>query len=129
MEAKSFGTTLRRIRRERKKTLRELAGVLGLSIVYVSDIERGNRRPLRKPQILRLCAWLGADPAPLLEAAVRERGITEYDITKTPPLEAEVVQKLINSLICGSISDTKLVQIQSVLRSQGPEGVTQGGGN
>ena len=69
MEAKRFSTTLRRIRRERKKTLHELAGVLGLSIVYLSDIERGNQRPLRNPRIKRLRAWLGADPAPLLDAA------------------------------------------------------------
>lgn len=40
-----FGAWLRRERRLRNMPLRELAGYAGFSIGYISDIERGRRKP------------------------------------------------------------------------------------
>ena len=64
-----FGDTLRRTRQEAEKTLGDVARLLGVSVVYVSDVERGNRRPFSNERILKVARLLEADPAPLIAAA------------------------------------------------------------
>ena len=86
-----FGDALRSERRNAKKTLGDVAKLLNVSAVYVSDVERGNRRPFNNERILKIARLLEADPAPLIAAAHVERGVIEYDITKAKPLEADVV--------------------------------------
>ena len=113
-----FGDALRRCRREARKTLRDLATVLDVSIVYVSDVERGNRKPLGNERILKVAQLLGVDPVPLLEAANRERGFIEYDITKASSLEADVVGGLVSGLARGGVSDDQLHEIHAILQRQ-----------
>lgn len=58
------GNRIREIRKERKMTLSDLSGKVGVSIAYLSDIERGNRpggddtmariaRALDAPELIR----------------------------------------------------------------------------
>ena len=54
MNTEAFGEFLRRKREERNLSLREFAKGLGVSAVYLSDIERGNRFPPVDPMKL-LC--------------------------------------------------------------------------
>ena len=115
-QSERFGDALRRLRRQAGKTLGDLARLLGVSIVYVSDVERGNRKPLGNERILKVSQFLGANPAPLIEAAAKERGFIEYDITKARPLEADVVGGLVSGLARGGVSDGKLQQIQEILQ-------------
>ena len=75
-----FGDLLRSERRRVGKTLGQIAGLLGLSVVFVSDVERSNRKPFANDRILKIAAYLNVDPTPLMEVADRERGFTEYDI-------------------------------------------------
>ena len=112
----SFGEILRQLRRKADKTLGDVARLLGVSVVYLSDVERGNRNPFSRGRILRIAEFLDSDPAELLEAADRERGTIEYDITHASPLQAEVVGGLVTGLARGGISDGKLRRIQDVLR-------------
>ena len=39
------GSTIRKARQDKKLTLRELAAQTGKSIAFLSDLERGNRKP------------------------------------------------------------------------------------
>jgi transcriptional regulator with XRE-family HTH domain len=110
-----FGEALRRHRRKAGKTLGDLARLLGVSVVYVSDVERGNRRPLSNERILRVADFLDADPTPLIDMAARERGVIEYDITKARPLEADVVGGLVSGLARGGVTDKQLHEIQRIL--------------
>ena len=84
-----FGDALRKARRKDGKTLSDLAGLLGVSIVYVSDVERGNRKPLSNDRILKAARFLHTDSEPLMLAAAKERGVIEYEISKARPLEAD----------------------------------------
>ena len=93
-----FGDVLRRTRQNSEKTLGGVAKLLGISVVYVSDIERGNRRPFSNERILKIAKFLKTDPAPLISAADVERGVIEYNITKAKPLEAAVVGDLVSGL-------------------------------
>ena len=86
-----FGDALRRTRHDAEKTLGDVAKLLGVSVVYVSDVERGNRRPFGNERILKVARFVKTDPATLIAAADVERGVIEYDITKAKPLAAAVV--------------------------------------
>jgi len=72
--AHRFGEVLRRLRRETGKTLGEVARLLRVSTVYVSDVERGNRKPFCARRILEIADFLGKDAEELLKASDRERG-------------------------------------------------------
>jgi transcriptional regulator with XRE-family HTH domain len=112
-----FGEALRKRRREANKTLSDIADVLGVSVVYVSDVERGNRRPLNNDSIIKVAKFLKTEPEPLIKAADRERGVIEYDITKARPLEADVVGGLVSGLARGGVSDDQLRRIKKILRT------------
>jgi transcriptional regulator with XRE-family HTH domain len=112
-----FGDALRKRRREANKTLSEIADVLGVSVVYVSDVERGNRRPLNNESIIKVAKFLKTDAAPLIKAADQERGVIEYDISKARPLEADVVGGLVSGLARGGVTDDQLRRIKKILRT------------
>ena len=116
--AERFGTALRRHRREAGKTLGDLARLLGVSIVYISDVERGNRRPLSNERILKIAEFLGVKPRHLIKAADRERGFIEYDMAEASELEADVVSGLVGGLARGGVSTSQLQRIQSILRNR-----------
>lgn len=110
-----FGEALRRARREAGKRLSDVADLLTVSIVYVSDVERGNRRPFSNDRILTVARYLQTDPAPLIAAADQERGVIEYDITKARPLEVDVVGGLVSGLARGGVTDDQLRRIRKIL--------------
>lgn len=110
-----FGDLLRQQRRKADKTLGDVARLLGVSVVFLSDVERGNRRPLGNERLIRIAEFLDVDPAALIEAADRERGFIEYDIRKARPLEADVVGGLVAGLARGGVTDEQLHNIQKIL--------------
>ena len=114
--AERFGDTLRRTRQQAKRTLGDVARQLGVSVVYVSDVERGNRRPFGNERILKIARFLEADPAPLIAAADVEKGVIEYDISKAKPLEARVVGDLVSGLARGGVTEDQLERIKTILK-------------
>ena len=111
-----FGDALRSEGRNAGKTLGDVAKLLGVSVVYVSDVERGNRRPFGNERILKIAKFLEAEPAPLIAAADVERGVIEYDITKAKPLEADVVGGLVSGLARGGVTEDQLERIKKILK-------------
>ena len=110
-----FGEALRRTRHDAEKTLGDVAKLLSISVVYVSDVERGNRRPFNNERILKVAEFVNTDPAPLIAAAVAERGAIEYDIKKAKPLEAAVVRDFFSGLARGGVTDDQLEKIKEIL--------------
>jgi len=110
-----FGEALRRARHSAEKTLGDVAALLGVSVVYVSDVERGNRRPFNNERIIKVAKFVKVDPAPLIAAAAAERGVIEYDITNAKPLEAAVVRDLVSGLARGGFTDDQLEKIKRIL--------------
>lgn len=43
MNKYAFNNRIREIRKEKKLTLAKISGEIGISVAYLSDIERGNR--------------------------------------------------------------------------------------
>lgn len=113
-----FGDLLRKLRRNAGKTLGDVARLLGVSVVYVSDVERGNRKPFSNERIIQISNFLGEPPDPLMEAADWERGFIEYDIRKARPLEADVVGGLVAGLARGGVTDDQLRNIKEILKER-----------
>lgn len=113
-----FGDLLRKLRRKADKTLGDVARLLGVSVVYVSDVERGNRKPFSNERIVLIARFLGESPDLLIEAADWERGVIEYDIRKARPLEADVVGGLMAGLARGGVTDEQLRNIKDILRER-----------
>ena len=111
-----FGEVLRRTRQNAEKTLGDVARLLEVSVVYVSDVERSNRKPFSNERILRVASLLNADAAPLIAAADVEKGVIEYDISKAKPLEAAVVGDLVSGLARGGVTDEQLEKIKIILK-------------
>ena len=115
-DTERFGDALRRARQEAKRTLRDVARRLDVSVVYVSDVERGNRRPFSNERILKVAELLEADPDRLIKAAGVEKGVIEYDISEDKPLEASVVGDLVSGLARGGVTADQLRRIRSILK-------------
>ena len=111
-----FGEALRRARQDAEMTLGDVARLLDVSVVYVSDVERGNRRPFSNERILKVARLLKADPAPLIAAADVEKGVIEYAISKAKPLEARVVGDLVSGLARGGVTEDQLEKIRNILK-------------
>lgn len=91
---RAFGVLLRKVRKAAEKTLGDLADELGVSVVYVSDVERGNRAPLKRESIERAAEFLGADARGLQKAAAEARGAFEVDTEDVPAAAREFVAGL-----------------------------------
>jgi transcriptional regulator with XRE-family HTH domain len=60
----------------------DLARDLEVSVVFISDVERGNRAPFTSDKILKVAELLDVDPEPLLQAAAETRGAFQLDATQ-----------------------------------------------
>jgi len=69
-----FGSALRLSRVGSGLTLRSVANKLGVSVSYVSDIERGRRAPFKGAKLEGLCVLLGADLGEFKRLASISRG-------------------------------------------------------
>ena len=117
--AERFGDLLRKLRRQAHKTLGDVSRELGVSIPYLSDVERGNRKPFTTERLLKLAKFLTIDASQLIEAADRDKGFIEYDIRKASPLQADVVGGLVAGLARGGVSDEQLENIKTILNGRG----------
>ena len=76
----SFGSSLRRLRENANKTLKELAAVMNVSVVYVSDIERGRRNPPQGEKLKQIAQFFGIDVNELEDLANKERKRVELNL-------------------------------------------------
>ena len=66
METKTFGQTLKEIRRDAGVTQRELATAVGVDFSYISKIENDRMPPPAADTIVKICGVLGVAPDELL---------------------------------------------------------------
>lgn len=80
----NFGRLVRRLRKEANKTMGDVAQVLGFSVTYISDVERGKRAPWNDTVVQRLADELGVLPEVLLASAAETRGAFELAADVSP---------------------------------------------
>ena len=66
METKTFGQTLKEIRRGKGITQRELATAVGVDFSYISKVENDRMPPPAADTIVKICEKLGVSPDTLL---------------------------------------------------------------
>ena len=108
-----FGRLVRQKRKDAKKTLADLAGILGVSIVYVSDVERGKRPPWRPDLIIQAANFLGVDPQGLLVAAAAVRGSFQLDASHLSPEAAHAGAALMRGW--EELTDQDLIEIRNIV--------------
>lgn len=94
---KPFGKLIRELRTEAGITLSQVADALDVSIVYVSDVERGKRPPFVPAKIRALANLLRESTTALLERAARERSSFEFDVSRAGPAQIEALACLARS--------------------------------
>jgi len=103
-----YGTVLRRERRRQRRTLDDVASRAGVSIQYLSEIERG-RKEASSEILAAVCASLGAGLAAFLAAAHRELAAAErrpvLDLTRPVPPSSSTSAPL--GLGIGSVPDPR----------------------
>lgn len=72
--AERYGALVREARLAARISLRSLAGHLGVSAPYLSDVERGHRGPFGPERTQQVADFLGADRSALARAANVEGG-------------------------------------------------------
>lgn len=88
-----FGQVLRRRRRERELNLKDVAEELQVSVVFVSEVERGAKPPLTAPAIDALRNLLG-DVSELHRAAEKSRNVVQLDLRNASPTQRRLATKL-----------------------------------
>ena len=114
-----FGGELRRLREGAGKTLKDVAELWGgLSIPYVSDVERGRRHPPSGVKIRALADFLGVpDQADRLVAlSVLERG--EISMEPRDQEQRELLVSLNRTIEENTLDPDTIKQILQVLRSR-----------
>jgi transcriptional regulator with XRE-family HTH domain len=80
----TMGTSIRRARRERRLTLRELADRSALSLVYLGEIERGKKYPSARV-LEELARALDMDISDLLDLVAQELRATVAPVLAPQP--------------------------------------------
>ena len=114
MASNEFGPLLRQLRKSRGMTIAQLADLLGVSVPYVSDVERSNRRAFSGATLVALEAALQLHPREVKQvqaAALRDRGAVEIASSRQ---EVLVVAALFGGR-CDELSNGQLERIQAVL--------------
>jgi transcriptional regulator with XRE-family HTH domain len=104
----TFGQVFKNARKKAKKTLREAAEHVGLTIGNISDIEHSRRRPPKEDVLLKLEQFYGLSKNYLVNAAKKEWKIPDVAISiysKRPELTMSLLRYSEN------LSDSELKRI------------------
>jgi transcriptional regulator with XRE-family HTH domain len=110
-----FGGLLRAARKKADKTMEDLAKKLGLTVSYVSDVERGYRQPWTNERIVEIAEFLNTDPNPLLKAAAESRGafVLSADVTAAGREAGASLMRVWNEL-----SDEDFVELEKLANAR-----------
>lgn len=94
-----FGPAVRTIRErlredDRRYSVRQVAGRVGIEPAYLSKIERGEVAPPSEATTVRLAKELGEDPDVMLALAGKVSADLQAIIRKRPQLFAELIRQL-----------------------------------
>ena len=94
-----FGTTVRTIRErlrrdDRRYSVRQVAGRVGIEPAYLSKIERGEMAPPSEATTVRIAKELGQDPDVMLALAGKVSADLQAVIRKRPRLFADLIRQL-----------------------------------
>lgn len=110
-----FGQYIRSKRVEADVSLRAAAKVLGISAVYLGEVERGVRQPLKKEHwkdLVRAVPTIEIDTLERLTAKARP---LQLDLRDTPPNYQDLALALSRRIQDRSIAKSEIDKIMSIL--------------
>lgn len=109
--AETFGQKLRRLRREKNKSMGDLADYLDLSVSYVSEVERGTRAPFAPDVLQKVARFLKCDAEELLVSAAESRGAFELSASGITKTKREIGAALMRSWEDMTEDDAQQIQL------------------
>ncbi|MBI5139013.1 helix-turn-helix transcriptional regulator [Candidatus Nomurabacteria bacterium] len=91
----NFGQVFKKARKKAKKTLREAAEYVGITIGNISDIEHSRRKPPKKEVLLKFEQFYGVPKSFLVNAAKKEWKIPDEAVsiyTRSPELAMSLLR-------------------------------------
>lgn len=116
MSGKRFGQMIREARRDAHVTLQEAAEVLGVSTVYVSEVELSKRPPFSVGRIQKLAEFYKVSDQPLISAAISQRGFFEIQGTSPSPFQL----RALSGMARGELTDEQWEKISKIVERGGP---------
>ena len=113
MARESFGELIRSSRRLLGKSLQEVGDALGVTAVYISEVERGKRPPFVTERLKKLSKILEIDFERLVRAAWSERKMIDFD----PGSSDKEIEALV-TLARGGLSETQLDAIMKIAQGK-----------
>jgi transcriptional regulator with XRE-family HTH domain len=110
----SFGELIRTSRRRLNKSLQDVADALGVTVVYVSEVERGKRPPFTNERLPALAKILELDLDEVRAAAWAQKRMIEWDPATTSDKQIEALMALAR----GGLSDNQLEDILKIARKR-----------
>jgi len=117
MEDTKFGDRIRQIRKEKKKHLKDVAQALGVSIVYVSDVERNRRTPPRIEVLEKWVEALGANEYfdELMTLATTSRKRISIKVDKLSPHVVRTLLRLQKACERGELDEQTAAKISQLI--------------
>lgn len=113
MVRESFGELVRASRRKIGKSLQEVADALGVTAVYVSEVERGKRPPFVTDRLAKLSKVIEVDFETLVRTAWSEKKSIEFD-----PSSSDKQMEALFTLARGGLSEAQLDGILKIVRTK-----------
>jgi len=109
-----FGDLIRSSRRTLGKSLQEVAEAIGVTAMYVSEVERGKRPPFVTERLPRLGRVLNIDLKQLLTSAWTEKKMIDFDPSTSSDKQIEALVTLAR----GGLSDSELDEILKIAQAK-----------
>ena len=90
----TFGEQVREARNGMGMSLESLARFMGVSKVFVCNVEKGHRKPFSPEKVQAVAAILKLDPMELANQAALERGYVRLEVVKQRPSKARLAAAL-----------------------------------
>lgn len=117
----AYGALLRQRRTEAGLSLRDVAAKLGVSHVYLADVERGTRGPLKpehEPALLQLMRNVRADELERARAVSRP---VKISVENAPSQYQELVLALAKRMEQQDLTETQLQKLMKLLSNEEKE--------
>ena len=89
----NVGDLLHMERRRRKMNLREVSDEVGISPIYISEIETGKKIPINGNALVILASFFGLDPAELTRMAFQDKAEKRVQEVKSIDEYAAIARK------------------------------------
>jgi transcriptional regulator with XRE-family HTH domain len=103
--------------------LREMARKLDLGAAYLSELERGVRKPPPATTVERIAAQLGLDPEQLVALATVDRSTEELDLQRYGSQHRQMAAAFLHRWNAGDMDEDTAEEILGVLRRRKRRGV------